>query len=82
MNNRSCEHAIAQVYFYLDGEITWIRRLRVSRHLRRCRDCSGAYDFESRLKVIVRDRLFVEPPPEAIGRLAAFLRENESGFGR
>lgn len=82
MNNRSCEHAIAQVYFYLDGEITWISRLRVARHLRRCRDCSGAYDFESRLKVIVRDCLSVEPPPEAIGRLRAFLIENESGFGR
>ena len=80
MTRRSCDHAIAQVYFYLDGEMTWIKRLLIKRHLRSCRDCTSAYSFENHLKEIVRERMQEEPQPQIIDRFRAFLRENESDF--
>ncbi len=81
MNEHSCDEAVAQVYFYLDGEISWFKKTRIRRHLRKCPPCTGAYRFEDHLKAIVRERLQAEPQPEVMDRLRAFLRENESGFG-
>ena len=76
MNRSSCDHAIAQLYFYLDGEISWIKRGRVQRHLAKCRLCTGAFDFESRLKSIVRERCQEEPQPELLDRLRSLLQDN------
>lgn len=81
MNTHNCDNAIAQLYFYLDGEITWWKRVRVKRHLGRCQRCSGAYGFESHLLRVISDRLQEDPHPEVISRLLGFLRENEDGFG-
>ncbi len=81
MNRSACDRSIAQVYYYLDGEITWFKRLRVRRHLRKCRDCSSAFSFETRLKEVVRERIHEEPEPEVIARLRRFLKDNESEFG-
>lgn len=82
MSKHSCEDAVAQVYFYLDGEIGWLRKTRIKRHLKKCRPCMGAFSFESRLKSIVRERVREEPQPEVMDRLRAFLEENEPGFGK
>lgn len=79
MGRHNCDEAIAQVYFYLDGEIGWMRRTRVKRHLRKCHQCLGAYSFESRLKTVIRERVKEEPHPEVMDRLRAFLRENGPG---
>lgn len=76
MNRSSCDHAIAQLYFYLDGEISWIKRRRVQRHLNTCRLCTGAFDFESRLKSIVRERCQEEARPELLDRLRSLLQDN------
>jgi len=81
MSKHSCDDAVAQVYFYLDGEIGWYKKTRIRRHLRKCPPCMGAFDFESRLKAIVRERAREEPQPEVIERLRHFLEENEPGFG-
>lgn len=71
----NCDDALSRLYPYLDGEVTVYRRFRVRLHLRKCRDCTGAFDFEERLKVVVRDRSQEEPPPEFIERLRTYLRE-------
>lgn len=83
MSRDSCEEAVTQVYLFLDGETTWFRKTRIKRHLRRCHGCLHAYDFESRLKSIVREHAREEPHPEVIDRLRAFLAEHEPGlFGK
>jgi mycothiol system anti-sigma-R factor len=82
MSKHNCEDAVAHVYFYLDGEISWFKKTRIQRHLKKCPPCMGAFSFENRLKSIVRDRVKEEPQPEVMERLRAFLEENEPGFGK
>ncbi|MGA7270336.1 MAG: mycothiol system anti-sigma-R factor [Acidimicrobiia bacterium] len=72
-----CEEALAEVYLYLDRELTWWRRRRIRRHLAMCQWCERGYEFERRLRVVVRSRLSEEVPPEFIDRLRAALRSEE-----
>ncbi len=76
--SRACEHAIEHMYLFLDGEMTWYRRLRIRRHLRRCNHCCGAYDFEARLQTVIRQRGRDEPPPELFERLRALIRQESA----
>ncbi len=78
--SRYCEKAHKQLYMYLDGEITWIRRIRVRWHLRYCPGCDRGYAFEHGLKEKVRRSCSEELPPDVHDRLRALLRQ-ESGGG-
>lgn len=74
MVKRSCEEALAQVYLYLDGEVTWYRRALVRRHLKKCPPCDGKFAFEDRFKAVIRARAQEDPPPEIIDRLRTYIR--------
>jgi mycothiol system anti-sigma-R factor len=73
--NTGCEHAIEYVYHYLDHELTFTRSTRIRWHLRRCNGCCDAFDFETRLKSVIRERGRDEPPPELFDRLRALIHE-------
>lgn len=73
--SRGCEKAHAELYNYLDGEITTSRRLRVWWHLRRCPPCSDGFQFETKLKGRIRSGCVEDPPQELYDRLRAFLRQ-------
>ena len=75
MTQSGCGHAIEHVYLYLDREITWTQRMRVRWHLRKCRHCCDAFDFESQLKAVIRERCKDEPPPELMERIRTLLWE-------
>ena len=70
-----CGHAVEYLYQYLDRELTWSREVRIRWHLRRCTSCWRAFDFESRLKTMIRERGREEPPPELFERLRALIHE-------
>ena len=70
-----CDSAVEYMYQFLDEELTWARKTRVKWHLKRCENCCGAFDFEGRLKQMVRERGRDEPPPELFDRLRALLHE-------
>jgi mycothiol system anti-sigma-R factor len=76
VGRRNCEETAAKVYPFLDGEITWYRRARIRYHLRKCSNCTDAFVFEERLKMVVREKSQVEPPPEFVERLRDYLRDN------
>ncbi|HEX7099415.1 MAG TPA: mycothiol system anti-sigma-R factor [Acidimicrobiia bacterium] len=65
----ACEQAIEEIYLYIDHELTWWRRRRIRRHLANCRPCLEGYTFEQRLRVIVKECLSEEVPPEFLNRL-------------
>ena len=75
MNRRTCDHAVERIYFYLDGEINWYRRVRINWHLRSCRMCEGAFEFEDRLRSVVREKSSEDIPEELISRLRNILRD-------
>ena len=77
-SSTGCGHAIEYIYNYLDHEITWTRRMRVRWHLRKCNNCCDAYEFETRLKAVIRERGRDEPPPELMDRIRTLL--TEEGF--
>ena len=72
-----CDDALHDVYSYLDQEITWYRSWQIKRHLHGCPPCVEAFHFEERLRVVVRDRLHEEVPPEFLTRLRQALSEDQ-----
>lgn len=74
-----CDKALADVYPYLDRELTWWRRRRIRLHLAECPPCKNGFDFERRLKIVVRTRLAEDVPPEVIDRLHEALRSEHIG---
>ena len=51
-----CDHAIEYIYQYLDDEISLSHSSRIKLHLRRCSSCMNAYEFETKLKGVIRER--------------------------
>ena len=79
---RNCDHVIAYVYQYIDKELTPFRAARIKWHLRMCDECPGAFEFERRLKAMIRDKGRDEPPPELFDHLRALIREEDPGFSK
>lgn len=73
-----CDQALHEVYLYLDREMTWWRRRRVRQHLADCPPCYDGYSFERRLRIVVRQRLAEEVPPELIQRLHLALNDERA----
>lgn len=70
-----CEQAVEHMYYYLDGEMSFFRRTKIRWHLRKCDSCCGAFDFEERVKAMVREKCRSEPSAELIQRLRTLIRE-------
>lgn len=75
----ACEHALEYIYEYLDEEISFFHRSRVQVHLRKCVSCTGAFDFERRLKALIRERGRSEPPQELFDTLRALIEQERTG---
>ncbi len=76
IDHSACAEAAARVYPFLDGELTWIRRVKVRWHLRACTRCQAAFVFETYLKGKVSEGLVEECPDDVIERLRGFLADN------
>jgi len=70
----NCDKPRHDLYIYIDGEATVLRRWRVRRHLRRCPPCEDGFVFEEHLKVRVRQGCREEIPRELVERLRTFLQ--------
>ncbi len=67
--SENCDQALADIYRYLDSELTWWRRRKIRIHLSDCPPCQCGFDFERRLKIVIRQRLAEPVPQEFIDRL-------------
>lgn len=74
-----CDHAIEYIYQYLDDEISLSHSSRIKLHLRRCSSCMNAYEFEAKLKGVIRERGHTEPPPELFDKLRTMIQEEGKG---
>ena len=77
-NTPDCDDALARLYEYLDQEMEDADASQIRAHLEECSGCNNRYDFEGRLKAVVRDRLSEEVPDDFISRLRSALAEESA----
>ncbi|MCX7621046.1 MAG: mycothiol system anti-sigma-R factor [Acidimicrobiales bacterium] len=70
-----CSEALAELYTFLDGELTEARRLAIRSHLDGCAPCFEAFDFEAELRLVISHRCRDEVPEPLRDRIAALLRQ-------
>lgn len=76
--SNDCGEAQGQIYQYLDSELDEETAASVRSHLADCNGCHGSFDFERRLKTLVR-RCLTEDMPETLeSRVKELLREETS----
>ncbi len=68
-----CDEALANLYLYLDSELDRVSSDRIRAHLADCPPCEHVFSFEHRFKLVVRERLREEVPPEFIAKIRAVL---------
>ena len=73
-----CDDALTDLYQYLDNELEAVSATEIRFHLAGCNGCSRRFDFETRLKKVVRERLEEEVPEEFLLRLRRALAEEQT----
>lgn len=73
MSGHNCDEAMERLYEYLDAELDQVTAAGIKSHLAECGGCNGGFDFERRLKVVVKERLAEEVPDQFLERLRAVL---------
>jgi mycothiol system anti-sigma-R factor len=73
----NCEEALAELYTYIDGELTEERRVLIRHHLDDCNPCFEAFDFEAELRIVISHRCRDEVPDGLRDRVASQLAELE-----
>lgn len=79
--NRDCDEALANLYTYLDAELDGATSDRIRAHLDECSGCHAPFDFEARLKHVVRERLDEDVPEAFVERLRRVLAEEAGSNG-
>lgn len=70
-----CVEAVHELYSYLDGELTDVRREEIRVHLDWCGPCGGAAQFEEDLRRVIANRCKDRVPQSLIERVAAAIEE-------
>lgn len=61
-----CEAALAEIYTFLDGELTEEKRILIAGHLEGCNPCIEAFDFEAELRMVVSTKCKNDEVPESL----------------
>ena len=70
-----CVEAVHELYSYLDGELTEVRREEIRVHLDWCGPCGGAAQFEEDLRRVIANRCKDRVPQSLIDRVAAAISD-------
>lgn len=77
-NMQDCDEALENLYLYLDAELDDASSEQIRSHLDVCRDCSGSFDFERRLKKVVRERLDEKVPDSLVDKVREAIEAERS----
>jgi mycothiol system anti-sigma-R factor len=69
-----CGQVLAELYTFLDGELTEERRRRIAHHLDDCNPCLEVVDFEAELRMVIQRKCHEEVPDELRLRVERSLR--------
>jgi mycothiol system anti-sigma-R factor len=70
----NCNEALAELYVFLDGELTDERRSLIAHHLDDCNPCLEVFDFEAELRMVIQQKCRDEVPGELRIRVQETLR--------
>ncbi len=71
----TCDEALENLYLYLDTELDSLTSDRIRSHLDNCNGCVHSFEFERRLKTVVKERLDEDVPDAFVARLREALAE-------
>jgi len=72
-HSTNCEEALAELYTFLDGELTPERRELIASHIDDCNPCLEVFDFEAELRIVVSQKCREEVPESLRLRIAVQL---------
>ena len=72
-----CVEAVKAVYQYLDGEMHVEEQVTVTAHLRRCRGCADAVEFEKAFLLRIKMACPESAPTELLDRVRGLLRSTD-----
>ncbi|MGI8794594.1 MAG: mycothiol system anti-sigma-R factor [Acidimicrobiales bacterium] len=58
-----CAAVAAEIYLFLDGELTAANRAQIEVHMGGCSDCHEVIEFHAELKVLISQKCRDEVPP-------------------
>ena len=71
--SRNCDEALTNLYTYLDAELDEARADHIKAHLSECGGCDRPFDFERRLREVIKAKLDEEVPEEMIVRIRTVI---------
>ena len=78
--SQDCDEALENLYLYLDSELDQVSTERIRSHLDECTDCVNSFEFEKRLKDVIKERLNEDVPEHLVARVReALAKESASG---
>ena len=79
--SNDCDEALENLYLYLDSELDQVSTERIRSHLDECTDCVNSFEFEKRLKDVIKERLNEDVPESLVARVReALAKESASGI--
>lgn len=72
--SKDCDEALENLYLYLDSELDAVSSEKIRSHLEECQGCGPMFDFEGRLKSVIRERLNEDVPDKVVDKVRAALR--------
>ena len=74
-----CDEALENLYLYLDAELDSVTSERIRIHLDECNGCVHSFEFEKRLKMVIKERLDEDVPDSFVTRLRDALAREAAG---
>ncbi len=68
-----CDAAVAELYTFVDMELTAENKAVIAAHLEACRPCVEVFDFHIELKALVARCCATEVPPDLRDRILSEL---------
>ena len=75
-----CQAVLEELFTFLDGELTDIRRVQITRHLDGCVDCHEVVDFHAELKMAISRKCRDELPDGLYTRVVQALSVEYRNF--
>ena len=82
-DDATCAEVVAELYHFLDGELTVERRVHIERHVGGCTDCHEVIEFHAELKLTISQKCRDEVPDHLRERIIRALSQlrTEGGIG-